>query len=159
MGERELLWIVIAITFLTIIIRYKSHFWLIPAWLAPHKRLRVFFHRLRGVNIGKNVEIGYMVDIDHRYPECVHIGDNVTVVSQSMLLAHDNSYRYSRDGDIKISDVFLGKNVFIGGNSVILPGVKVGKHAIVGAGSVVTRDVDEYSIVVGNPAKKIQKKL
>ena len=137
--------------------KIKSHVWLLPAWFFPHKKARTFFHKLRGVHIGKGVEIGYMVDIDNRYPERIHIGNNVTIVSQSMLLAHDNSYRYSRNGEIKISDVFIGKNVFIGGNSVILPGVKIGDSAIVGAGSVVTKEVMANTVVVGDRAREIGK--
>lgn len=49
--------------------------------------------------------------------------------------------------------IIVGKNVWIGGNAVIMPGVTIGDDAIVGAGSVVTRDVQEGATVVGNPAK------
>lgn len=53
---------------------------------------------------------------------------------------------------IKISD-----DVWIGGNSVIIQGVKIGKHSLVAAGSVVTKNVEPYTIVAGNPAKPIKK--
>lgn len=53
--------------------------------------------------------------------------------------------------------VVIADDVWIGANSVITPGVSIGKHAIVGAGSVVTKDVAAYTVVVGNPAKMIKK--
>ena len=52
--------------------------------------------------------------------------------------------------------VYIGDDVWIGGRVTILPGVHIGKGAIVGAGAVVTKDVPEYSIVGGNPAKIIR---
>ena len=140
-----------------VIFLFRSHVFLMPAWFFPHKRVRSFFHKLRGVNIGKNVEIGYMVHIDNLYPDRVYIGNNVTLVANSIIMAHDNSYRYSRGSKIVIGKVEICENAFIGANSIILPGVRIGKRAIVGAGSVVTRDVDDHSIVVGNPARIIKK--
>ena len=48
--------------------------------------------------------------------------------------------------------VYIGDDVWIGGRVIVLPGVKVGSHSIIGAGAVVTKDVPEYAIVAGNPA-------
>ena len=141
---------------LLLVVRYRSHILLLPAWLFPYSKVRVFFHRLRGVKIGKNVEIGSMVIIDNIYPHKVSIGNNVTIVSQTMITAHDFSYKYSRNGEIVEGAVEKEDNAFIGGLSIILPGIKVGKSALVGAGSVVTKDVEPFSIVAGNPAKKIK---
>jgi len=52
--------------------------------------------------------------------------------------------------------VVIGKNVWIGANSVILPGVKIGNTSVIGAGSTVTEDVPPLSVAVGNPAKIIK---
>ena len=60
-------------------------------------------------------------------------------------------YRWA-DREHKYANI-IGNDVWVGANSVILPGVKIGTGAIVGAGSVVTKDVPEYAIVVGNPAR------
>jgi len=49
--------------------------------------------------------------------------------------------------------VTIGKNVWIGGNCTILPGVIIGDHAVIGAGSVVTKNVPANTVAVGNPAK------
>ncbi|WP_319005300.1 CatB-related O-acetyltransferase [Fictibacillus halophilus] len=53
----------------------------------------------------------------------------------------------------QITKTFIGNDVWIGCNSVVLPGVKVGNGAIIGAGSIVTKDVPPYAVVAGNPAK------
>ncbi|MCO7176346.1 sugar O-acetyltransferase [Sporolactobacillus kofuensis] len=52
--------------------------------------------------------------------------------------------------------VHIGNNVWIGGRAIINPGVKIGDHAIIGSGSVVTKDVPDYAVVAGNPAKLIK---
>ena len=54
-------------------------------------------------------------------------------------------------------DMTIGNDVWIGGNSVICPGVNIGDGAVIGAGSVVTKDVPSYTVVAGNPAKVIKK--
>ena len=55
-------------------------------------------------------------------------------------------------------DVTIEEDVWIGMNATILPGVKIGKGAIIGAGSVVTKDVEPYSVMAGNPAKLLRKR-
>ena len=57
----------------------------------------------------------------------------------------------------KGADIIIEDDVWIGGNATILPGVKIGKGAIIGAGSVVTKDIPEMTIAAGNPAKVIRK--
>lgn len=56
----------------------------------------------------------------------------------------------------QFSRIHLKQNCSIGANATLLPGITVGRHAMVGAGSVVTKDVPDYSVVVGNPAKVIR---
>ncbi len=126
------------------------------AWFAPHKSLRVFFHRLRGVKIGRNVEIGYFCIIDNVHPHMVEIEDNVTIAAMSIILAHDNSMYYARDEDVKVGKVVIKKNAFIGVHSVILPGVTIGEGAIVGAMSLVNKDVPPHTVVAGIPARIIR---
>ncbi len=126
------------------------------AWFAPHKSLRVFFHRLRGVKIGKNVEIGYFCIIDNVHPNMVEIEDNVTIAAMSIILAHDNSMYYAHGEDVRFAKVVIKKNAFIGVHSVILPGVTIGEGAIVGAMSLVNKDVPPNTIVAGVPARIIR---
>lgn len=67
----------------------------------------------------------------------------------------DISKNFLRQG-IKTEQVVIGKNVWIGANSVILPGVRIGDNSVIGAGSTVTKDIPSYSVAVGNPAKIVK---
>jgi maltose O-acetyltransferase len=137
---------------------YKRLFWNFVnffAWYLPWKKLRVFNHRLKGVKIGKHVEIGYMVFIDNRRPNMITIEDHATVTSMCNILAHDLSMRYI-DGTETIGEVKISKGAFIGMNSTIMPGVTIGENCIIGCGSVVTKDTEANSVYAGAPAKKIK---
>ena len=127
----------------------------VPAWFLPWKRLRTYCHRLRGIKIGKRVEIGYMVLMDGRRPELITIEDDVTITTMCVVIAHDLSRRYNEGKEI-IGRVHIKKGAFIGMNTVIMPGVTIGEGAVVAAGSVVTKDVEALTVYGGVPAKKIQ---
>ncbi len=135
--------------------RWKASLFLVPAMLAPYSKLRVFFHRLRGVKIGENVEIGHLVLIDNLYPEKVIIDDNATITARSTILAHDESFAYARGGEEIVKETHICENAFIGVHSVVLCGVTIGRRAIVGAGSVVTKDVEDDAVVAGVPASEV----
>jgi len=68
----------------------------------------------------------------------------------------DVTINFLRQG-VETRQVVIGKNVWIGANSVILPGVKIGNNSVIGAGSTVIENVPSYSMAVGNPAKIIKK--
>jgi len=127
----------------------------LPAWFLPWKRFRTFFHRVKGVNIGKRVEIGYMVLIDNRRPELVTIEDDVTLTTMCVVIAHDLSPNFNEGKEI-IGKVLIKKGAFIGMNSTIMPGITIGEGSVVAAGSVVTKDVEPFTVVGGVPAKKIR---
>jgi acetyltransferase-like isoleucine patch superfamily enzyme len=126
---------------------------LIPAWFMPVKSLRVFFHKLRGVKIGKNVEIGYFVILDNRRPDLITIEDNVYITAMCIVLTHDLS-RNNAQGIEIIGNVTIKKGAFIGMNSIILPGVTIGENCVVGAGTVVAKDTEDNSVYVGSAAKR-----
>ena len=104
--------------------------------------------------MGSNVEIGYMVLLDNRRPELITIGRDAYICAQSIILTHDLSKK-NTSGIEMVGPVVVGEGAFIGMNSTILPGVKIGAYSIVAAGSVVNADVEPYSTVGGVPAKKI----
>jgi acetyltransferase-like isoleucine patch superfamily enzyme len=137
-------------------IRAFRNLLLFPAWFCPVKGWRASLHRMRGVNIGNNVEIGYMTLLDNRRPELITIGDNAYVCAMSVVLTHDLSKK-NREGTEVVGAVEIGEGAFIGMNSTILPGVRIGAYSIVAAGSVVNADVEPYSVVGGVPAKRIDK--
>ena len=136
-----------------ILVRIRSTLFLLPAWFSPHKALRVFFHRLRGVNVGRNVEIGYFCVIDNVHPDLVTIEDKVVIATGTVIISHDNSYYYTHGGAVKHAPVIIKKNSFIGAGSVINPGVTIGEYAIVGCNSVVIKNVPAYAVVGGVPVR------
>ena len=86
------------------------------------------------------------------------IGKDVVISTKVIILTHDWSFlkRPSLTGkDLAFRSVAIGSNSFIGAGAIILPGTGIGKSCIIGAGAVVKGVVEDYSIVVGNPARKI----
>ncbi len=136
--------------------RSRSTIFLLPAWWAPSSDLRVAFHRLRGAQVAKTAEIGYFVIIDNLYPEKVIIEEGATVSARSTVLSHDESKAYTGRGEERVAETRIERGAFVGVHCVILPGVTIGRGAIVGAGSVVTRDVPAGAVVAGVPARPVQ---
>jgi UDP-3-O-[3-hydroxymyristoyl] glucosamine N-acyltransferase len=97
------------------------------------------------------------------FPDFVYIGNNVTVAADVRIYEHDMIHRMwnydtaykGKPVKMKADDVFIDDNVAIGARSIILYGVHIGKNAIVASGSVVTKDVPDYAIVGGCPARVI----
>lgn len=108
----------------------------------------------RGFVFGKNFRMHEGVIIDPTLLWLITIGDDVTLAPRVHLLAHDGS-TMKHINHTKIGKVKIGNRVFIGASSIIMPGVTIGDNAIVGAGSVVTHDVQNNTLVAGNPAKVI----
>ena len=108
----------------------------------------------KGFKIGKNVVImdGFFLDPTHCF--LISIGDNCVLAPNVRLIAHDASMKqhlgYTRVGKVRIE-----ANCFIGDSIIILPGVTIGKGAIVGAGSVVTKDIPPESVATGNPCRVV----
>jgi len=86
----------------------------------------------------------------------VIVKDNVTITAGCRILSHSAVERVINPDKEPRSRTVIHDNVFIGVNSVILPGVEIGADAIIGAGSVVTDDVEEDTVYAGNPAEKIK---
>jgi acetyltransferase-like isoleucine patch superfamily enzyme len=92
--------------------------------------------------------------VDSLIPQFVEIGDNFISGPGSIILAHDASL-FVHTGSYRCQRTVIGNNVFLGANAVVLPGVRIGDGAIVGAGAIVSKDVEPYSVVAGNPARMI----
>lgn len=103
------------------------------------------------VKIGNNCKIQNNVNVYHG----VTIEDDV-FCGPSMTFTNDLFPR-AFNNDWKITETLVKKGASIGANSTIVCGVTIGEYAMVGAGSVVTKDVEPYTLVAGNPAKVIRK--
>lgn len=91
----------------------------------------------------------------------VEIGDNVMIAQNIVMSGLNHGYQDVNippsEQDVSLSDIKISDNVWIGSNSVITAGVTLGKHAVIGAGSVVTKSIPSYTVAVGNPARIIKK--
>jgi acetyltransferase-like isoleucine patch superfamily enzyme len=120
--------------------------------------VRVWYYRFRGVTVGKKTLISFGAWIDTQPRANVIIGNRCVISNGSKILAHD--WAKAKMGLVGKIDHYtttiIEDFVFIGMNSIILSGIRIGEGAIVGAGAVVTRDVPPYSLVVGNPARVVR---
>jgi acetyltransferase-like isoleucine patch superfamily enzyme len=92
-------------------------------------------------------------------PYLIALGDNVWITSGCQLLCHDASVimiNIMRSGHRdRVGPIVIGSHSFLGNNVTVLPGTTIGSKTIIGAGSVVTRDIPENSVFAGNPARPI----
>ncbi|MCD4651052.1 MAG: acyltransferase [Candidatus Cloacimonetes bacterium] len=131
------------------------------AKVSPHPGVAVKLQRIRGVKIGNHVYIGPSVNIDDLYPELIIIEDYVSIGMRSLIFAHSNptcsmeikKNYYPRE----VKTTTFKRGAWIAPGCIILAGVTIGENSIVGAGSVVIRDVEPYTIVGGSPAKFLKK--
>lgn len=105
------------------------------------------------VRIGNNSIIMYNVDM--MSSGGIVIGDNVMVAAGTKIVTNNHDYDDHRV--LLTKPVVLCDNCWIGAGAIILPGVTVGKNAVVAAGAVVNRDVPDNTVVAGVPAKEIKK--
>ena len=105
-----------------------------------------------GMKVGKNFGRLNGVILDPSHCWLIEIGDNVTLAPRVHILCHDASTKGFL-GYTKIGRVTIGNDVFIGAESVVMPGVTIGSNVIIGANSTVTHDVPDNTVVVGSPAR------
>jgi len=135
------------------------------------------FINLYGCCIGDNTKIGAFVEIQKKaligrnckisshtficegvtIEDNVFIGHNVTFINDSFPRATTANGQLQTDADWKVEPTLVKKGASIGSGSTILANIVIGENAIIGAGSVVTKNVPPDTIVAGNPAKKIRK--
>lgn len=115
------------------------------------------------VEIQKNATVGVRCKISTHSFICegVHLADEVFIGHGVMFVNDRYPTATNSDGSLKtdhdwcVTPTTVGKGAAIGSNATILCGIKIGTYALIGAGAVVTRDVPDYAIVVGNPARCI----
>lgn len=125
--------------------------------------------RIRYDAVGYARSIGVRVGRDCRFlslspgtfgsePYLVSIGNHVTITGGVRFITHDGGVWIFRDEypDIDvIAPISVGNNVFIGLNTIVMPGVTIGNNCVIGAGAVVTRHIPDNSVAVGTPARVI----
>lgn len=139
--------------------------------LVPVSKPKVALLRLFGARIGVNVEIKPCVNI--KYPWHLSVGDytwigenvwidnltqttigsNVCISQGAMLLTGNHNYK-NPGFDLIVKGILVEDGAWIGAQTVVCPGVKVGSHAVLAVGSIATEELLPYSIYQGNPAKK-----
>ena len=111
---------------------------------------------------GYNIEIGENFYANHNLiildGNKVSFGDNVFIAPNCgfYTAGHPLDYRQRNQGLEYAKPIKVGNNVWIGGNVVVLPGVTIGDNCVIGAGSIVTKDIPENTVAVGNPCKVIK---
>jgi acetyltransferase-like isoleucine patch superfamily enzyme len=119
---------------------------------GSHLHMGTQFFDPSGVSIGRGTIIGQNAFLDGR--DKLVIGDHVDLASDVMIYNSEHDV-HSDDFHAVKAPVVISDYVFIGPRAIVLPGVTIGKGAVVAAGAVVTKDVPEFAIVGGVPAKII----
>lgn len=139
-------------------------------WLAS----KIFLKAGDNIKVGRNTRFGSGANIEIGSFTGLNTGGwigNDTIIGNDVMFGPEvtilsGSHNFERtdipmreQGATQRKPVVIGNDVWIGTRAIILPGIKIGSHSIIGAGSVVTKDVPEYAIVAGNPAviKKFRK--
>lgn len=142
------------------LLKYMMNSWLLSP-ISPRK-LRPWVLRTIGCKVGRNVFIGDNVKVDSGHADLIYIGDHAHITGGCRLLCHqrDLSNYYVGDDAAKLpyrlGEIHIGKGCMIGMESMIMPGVTIGEGAIVGAFSLVTKDIPAWTIATGRPAKVVK---
>lgn len=114
------------------------------------------FRNKESISIGNDTGIGAFVHVWGGGG--VTIGDRVLIASHVVITSatHDYNDDCMRFAPVITKPIFIEDDVWIGAHSVIMPGVTIGKGAVIGAGSVVTKSIPEMAIAVGSPAKVLK---
>ncbi|MEM9147447.1 MAG: acyltransferase [Pseudomonadota bacterium] len=112
--------------------------------------VRLYYSKIWGMRIGRGSRISLRATLDKTNPRGIVIGDYTAITFNAAILSHDFVNREHKTTTI-------GSYCFVGSGAVIFPGVTVGDHCIVGVNAVVMRDVPPHSLVMGNPARVIER--
>jgi len=109
----------------------------------------LYYTKIWGMDLHPMCNFSLSAKFDRTYPKGMHIGAYTYIALDAVIFCHDLTRGL-------YLDTFIGENCFIGARSIILPGLRISNGCIVGAGSVVTKDVPDHCAVAGNPARIIR---
>ena len=133
---------------------FNSFFITSLKYLPPIELKNILYRILLGVKIGKDVAISPDVILDPLFPELIEIGDGSLIGWGARIFTHE----FWPDR-VKVKRVKLGKKVFIGGFSVIRPGVQIHDDVFIASNSFVNKTITDKGVYGGVPAKHIRKEL
>lgn len=126
------------------------------------RKIRPILMRQMGCKVGKECFIGDYIRVDCGHADMITLEDHVSIASGSRLLCHQRDFSNYCVGDdymdlgYVVKPIILKKGCLIGMESFVMPGVTVGEGAIIGAGSLVTKDIPAWTIAAGRPAKVLK---
>lgn len=127
--------------------------------IGDNSRIGAFVEIQKNASIGRNVKVSSHTFICEgvQIEDDVFIGHNVSFINDKYPRSTSATGGLQTEADWQVIDTVVKRGASIGTSSTILCGVTIGESAIVGAGSVVTRDVPPHAIVAGNPARVLRK--
>lgn len=137
------------------------HFWIPQKLFRLNPKVKWPVHFTSKVLAPENITKGILCDPGDNPNVYIQanngliIGNNVGFGTGSKIISANHSHT-NHSEHTKTNPISIGNNVFIGANSVILPGINIGNNVIIGAGSIVSKDVPSNSIAVGNPCSVIK---
>lgn len=144
------------------IIRVKNAFLYKLGMKFPFSKVRVRAMRALGHDVGTDVYFPADLVLTQNFVKSrgkLHLGNRVSIGPGCIfvLSSHANASRIKATMKAASDEITIQDDTWIGAGSIILPGITIGECSVVGAGSVVTKDVPPYTVVVGNPAKVLRK--
>lgn len=142
------------------LLKFVMNSWLLSPFLP--RRVRPWVMKQVGCHVGKGCFIGDSVKIDAGHADLITLENSVSVAGGTRLLCHQRDFSDYCVGDdymklgYTLKPIVLKKGCLIGMESFVLPGVTVGEGAIIGAGSLVTKDIPAWKVAAGRPAKVIR---
>lgn len=142
------------------LLKFFMNSWILSPILP--RKLRPWVLKRIGCHVGKDIFVGDNVRIDSGHSDLIYIGDHAHITGGCRLLCHQRDLKDYCVGDdaaklpYKLGEIHIEKGVMIGMETLIMPGVTIGEGAIVGAYSLVTRDIPAWTIATGRPAKVVK---
>lgn len=142
------------------LMKYIMNSWLLSPFLP--RRIRPWVWKKVGCHVGKGCFIGDSVKVDSGHADMITLEDGVSVAGGTRLLCHQRDFTdyfvgsdYMKLG-YTVKPIVLKKGCLVGMESFVMPGVTIGEGAIIGAGSLVTKDIPAWTIATGRPAKVVK---